>query len=188
MLAIEDLVFNAWGRRFFDQATVSLPVGAKVGLVGRNGVGKTTLLKLIQGHYTPDRGDITLPKAARIGSVDQEHPATPISLLDTVLAADNERARLNAALETAEPEQLGEHLRAADRDRRRRRPGASERNPQRPRFFDRRPGAPDGGVLRRLAHAGGTGGGVVCRARICCCSTSRRTTSTSKARSGSKRG
>ncbi len=108
MLAIEDLVFNAWGRRFFDQATVSLPVGAKVGLVGRNGVGKTTLLKLIQGHYTPDRGDITLPRAARIGSVDQEHPATPISLLDTVLAADNERARLNAALETAEPEQLGE--------------------------------------------------------------------------------
>jgi ATP-binding cassette, subfamily F, member 3 len=108
MLQIENLVFNAWGRRFFDQATVTLPAGAKVGLVGRNGVGKTTLLKLIQGHYTPDGGDISLPKSARIGSVDQEHPATPVGLLDTVLAADAERQRLLAALETAEPEHMGE--------------------------------------------------------------------------------
>jgi ATP-binding cassette, subfamily F, member 3 len=108
MLAIENLVFNAWGRRFFDGATVALPTGAKVGLVGRNGVGKTTLLKLIQGHHTPDGGDITLPKSARIGSVDQEHPATPVSLLETVLAADTERARLLAALETADPEHMGE--------------------------------------------------------------------------------
>jgi ATP-binding cassette subfamily F protein 3 len=108
MLTIENLVFNAWGRRFFDQATVMLPAGAKVGLVGRNGAGKTTLLRLIQGHYTADGGDIALPKSARIGSVDQEHPATPVSLLDTVLAADMERARLLASLETAEPEHMGE--------------------------------------------------------------------------------
>src|SRR6516164_3893498 len=108
MLQIENLVFNAWGRRFFDQASVTLPAGLKVGLVGRNGVGKTTLLKLIQGQHTPDGGDITLPKSARIGSVDQEHPATPVSLLDTVLAADSERARLMGALETAKPDQMGE--------------------------------------------------------------------------------
>jgi ATP-binding cassette, subfamily F, member 3 len=108
MLVIEDLVFNSWGRRFFDQASVTLPVGAKVGLVGRNGVGKTTLLKLIKGQFTPDGGDITLPKSARIGSVDQEHPATPVSLLDTVLAADSERERLQTALASAEPEQMGE--------------------------------------------------------------------------------
>src|SRR5262245_12890762 len=108
MLVIENLVFNAWGRRFFDGATVALPTGTKVGLVGRNGVGKTTLLKLIQGHYTPDGGEITLRKAARLGSVDQEHPATPVSLLDTVLAADSERAGLLSTLETAKPEQMGE--------------------------------------------------------------------------------
>ena len=108
MLQIQDLVFNAYGRRFFDGATAALPVGAKVGLVGRNGAGKSTLFRLIKGELTPGGGEISLPKAARIGSVDQEHPATPVSLLDTVLAADEERARLTAELDTAEPEHLGE--------------------------------------------------------------------------------
>nr|QQZ48997.1 hypothetical protein JKL49_17415 [Phenylobacterium glaciei] len=37
MLQIHELVFDSWGRRFFDEATISLPVGSKVGLVGRNG-------------------------------------------------------------------------------------------------------------------------------------------------------
>ena len=108
MLQINDLVFDAYGRRFFNGATVSLPVGAKVGLVGRNGIGKSTLFKLILGEYTPGGGDISMPKAARVASVDQEHPATPVSLLDTILAADVERERLTKALDTAEPEQLGE--------------------------------------------------------------------------------
>src|SRR5271154_1155745 len=120
MLRIENLVFDAYGRRFFDQASVSIPVGAKVGLVGRNGVGKTTLFKLIQGEFEAHSGDIVLPKAATIGSVDQEHPATPVTLLDTVLAADTRREALNAQLETAEPEHLAEiyqHLNAIDADR-----------------------------------------------------------------------
>ena len=67
----------------------TIPAGAKVGLVGRNGVGKSTLFKLIQGELAAQSGEILLPKAARIGSVDQEHPATPVTLLDTVLAADH---------------------------------------------------------------------------------------------------
>ena len=108
MLQIENLVFNGWGRRFFDSASVSLPAGAKVGLVGRNGVGKSTLFKLIIGELTHDSGDINLPKNARVASVDQEHPASPVSLLNTILAADEERERLNAELETAPPERLGE--------------------------------------------------------------------------------
>ena len=108
MLQISDLVFDAWGRRFFDGASVNLPVGSKTGLVGRNGVGKSTLFKLILGHLHAGGGEIKLPKAAKIASVDQEHPATPISLMETVLAADVERASLTAELDTAPPERLGE--------------------------------------------------------------------------------
>ena len=108
MLQIEDLVFNAWGRRFFDRASLNLPPNAKTGLVGRNGVGKTTLFKLILGELTPDGGEIGLPKGARVASVDQEHPATPVSLLDTILAADTERHALHLELETADPERMAD--------------------------------------------------------------------------------
>ena len=120
MLQIDNLVFDAWGRRFFDQASVTIPDGTKVGLVGRNGVGKSTLFKLIVGELAAQEGDILLPKAAKIGSVDQEHPATPVTLLDTILAADTRRDALNAQLETAEPEHMAEiyqHLNAIDADR-----------------------------------------------------------------------
>ena len=120
MLQIDNLVFDAWGRRFFDRASVTIPDGTKVGLVGRNGVGKSTLFKLIVGELAAQEGDILLPKAAKIGSVDQEHPATPVTLLDTILAADTRREALNAELETAEPEHLAEiyqHLNAIDADR-----------------------------------------------------------------------
>src|ERR1700691_2117324 len=120
MLRIENLVFDAWGRRFFDGASVAIPVGAKVGLVGRNGVGKSTLFRLITGQLAALGGEIILPKHARIGSVDQEHPATPVTLIDTILAADTLRETLNAELETAEPEELAEiyqRLNAIDADR-----------------------------------------------------------------------
>ena len=108
MLQINDLTFNAWGRRFFDHASVSLPPGAKVGLIGRNGVGKSTLFKLILGQLAAGDDEISLPKTARIGSVDQEHPATPFTLLETVLEADEERHSLLTRLETADPEEMGE--------------------------------------------------------------------------------
>jgi ATP-binding cassette subfamily F protein 3 len=108
MLQISNLVFDAWGRRFFDHASANLPERAKVGLVGRNGAGKSTLFKLILGQLVQGDGEIRLPKSARIGTVDQEHPATPVPLLETVLEADIERAALMADLETAPPERLAD--------------------------------------------------------------------------------
>jgi ATP-binding cassette, subfamily F, member 3 len=120
MIQIDNLVFNAWGRRFFDRASVTLPLNSKVGLVGRNGVGKSTLFKLILGTLQPDGGEIVVPKAARIAAVDQEHAATPISLIETILAADTTRDALYAELETAEPERMGDiymRLEEIDADR-----------------------------------------------------------------------
>jgi len=108
MLQIKDLTFTAWGRRFFDKAGVSLPPGSKVGLVGRNGVGKSTLFKLIMGELVAGGDEISLPKNTRIGQVAQEHPATPVSLIDTILEADEERHSLMTRLETADPEEMGD--------------------------------------------------------------------------------
>ena len=108
MLQIDTLVLNAWGRRFFDGTSVALPNPSKVGLVGRNGAGKSTLFRLIKGELQPDSGQVALPKTARVAAVDQEHPATEVSLLETILAADAERAALLGSLDHAEPEQMGE--------------------------------------------------------------------------------
>ncbi|MEM1066441.1 MAG: ABC-F family ATP-binding cassette domain-containing protein, partial [Pseudomonadota bacterium] len=95
-----------------------IPAGHKVGLVGRNGTGKTTLFRLIRGELALEAGDIALPKAARIGGVAQEVPGSEISLLDTVLDADAERAGLLAEADTArDPARIAEiQTRLADID------------------------------------------------------------------------
>jgi ATP-binding cassette subfamily F protein 3 len=101
MLTISDMTFTLAGRRLFDGASARVPDNAKVGLVGRNGAGKSTLFRLIEGVYEPDQGSIEVRAGARIGGVAQEAPATRDSLIDTVLAADIERAALMAEAETA---------------------------------------------------------------------------------------
>ncbi|HYC02542.1 MAG TPA: ATP-binding cassette domain-containing protein [Azospirillaceae bacterium] len=116
MLHIQDLTFRFGGRTILDQASAAIPRGHKVSLVGRNGAGKTTLFKLIAGELQPDGGDITLPAGARMGMVRQEVPAGAMSLVETVMAADEERTALLAEAETAtDPMRIGEiHARLAD--------------------------------------------------------------------------
>ncbi len=94
MLRIDDITYAIAGRRLFDGASAVIPAGHKVGLVGRNGTGKTTLFRLIRQELALESGHIHLPKGARIGGVAQEVPSNEVSLLDTVLAADTERADL----------------------------------------------------------------------------------------------
>ena len=118
MLTIRNLTYRIDGRTLLDGADATVPSGAKVGLVGRNGCGKTTLFNLICGDLAPESGTIDIGEGLRIGRVTQEAPGTDASLIDTVLAADTERASLLAEAETAtDAERIGEiHARLADID------------------------------------------------------------------------
>lgn len=118
MLKIEDITYNVEGRPLFEGASATIPTGHKVGLVGRNGAGKTTLFRLIRGELALEGGTITLPQRARIGGVAQEVPSSETSLIETVLAADTERASLMAEAETAQdPHRIAEiQARLADID------------------------------------------------------------------------
>lgn len=94
MLKINDISYSVEGRLLLENATAIIPAGHKVGVVGRNGTGKTTLFRLIRGELGLEGGSITLPRQAKIGGVAQEVPGNEVSLIDTVLAADLERANL----------------------------------------------------------------------------------------------
>ncbi len=102
VLRIDDIRFSIEGRPLFDGAAATIPTGHKVGFVGRNGTGKTTLFRLIREELALEGGSIKLQRGARIGGVAQEVPGSEVSLLDTVLSADTERATLLAEAETAE--------------------------------------------------------------------------------------
>ncbi len=116
MLAFKNVSFTLEGKKLFDDASALIPAGHKVGFVGRNGTGKTTLFRLIRGELALDGGEIEVPRRARIGGVAQEAPATRDSLIDTVLMADLERAALMAEAETArDATRIGEiHARLSD--------------------------------------------------------------------------
>ncbi len=101
MLRINDITYSVEGRPLLVGASASIPAGHKVGLVGRNGTGKTTLFRLIRGELALEGGDISLPSRSRIGGVAQEVPSSSTSLLETVLEADTERAALLAEADTA---------------------------------------------------------------------------------------
>jgi ATP-binding cassette, subfamily F, member 3 len=118
MLVIDDLSLRVAGRLLIDGASVQIPTGARVGVVGRNGTGKTSLFRAIAGELALEQGRIGLPKRARIGRLAQEAPDGPQSLIDIVLAADRERSELLAAAEQDhDPHRIGEiHARLADID------------------------------------------------------------------------
>ena len=101
MLKINDISYSVEGRLLLENATAIIPAGHKVGVVGRNGTGKTTLFRLIRGELGLEGGSITLPRQAKIGGVAQEVPGNEVSLIDTVLAADLERAALLKEAERA---------------------------------------------------------------------------------------
>ncbi len=118
MLIVQDVTYRIAGRLLLDEASVIVPTGAKVGFVGKNGTGKTTLFKLITGDIVVESGTTSIPKGSRIGQVAQEAPGSEITLVDFVLAADKERAALLLEAETAtDPHRIADiHIRLSDID------------------------------------------------------------------------
>ena len=118
MLRLTDITYAIEGRVLLDHASAVIPTGHKVGLVGRNGTGKTTLFKLIRNELILDTGTVDLPRGWKIGGVSQEVPGNEVSLIDTVLKADIERHSLMAEAETAtDPGRIAEiQTRLADID------------------------------------------------------------------------
>ncbi|MDR3469775.1 MAG: ABC-F family ATP-binding cassette domain-containing protein [Xanthobacteraceae bacterium] len=109
MLSITDISIRIAGRLLIDHGSAQIPPGSRVGLVGRNGTGKSTLFKAIRGDLAVESGTITLPPRWRIGSLAQEAPNGPESLIEVVLQADLERHALLAEAETAEdPHRIAE--------------------------------------------------------------------------------
>ena len=105
MLKISNISFSIQGNPLFQDASAIVPAGHKVGLVGRNGTGKTTLFKLIKKSLLLDKGTIETPSYFKIAGVEQEVPSSNTSLIDTVLEADTERAQLLQEAEFCEDSQ-----------------------------------------------------------------------------------
>ena len=101
MLSISDISIRLAGRLLIDRSTVQIIPGARVGLVGRNGTGKSTLFRAIRGELATESGSITVPSRWRVGSLAQEAPDGPESLIEVVLEADLERHTLLREAETA---------------------------------------------------------------------------------------
>ena len=118
MLKINDLTYRIGERVLLDQVSAAIHPGAKVGLVGRNGAGKTTLFRLIVGALQADAGSIDVPPRWRVGITTQDAPSGPESLIDTVIGADRELAKLWREAESAtDPHRIAEiHDALAQRD------------------------------------------------------------------------
>jgi ATP-binding cassette, subfamily F, member 3 len=109
MLSITDISVRVAGRLLIDHGSAQLIPGSRVGLVGRNGTGKSTLFKVIRGELATETGTITLPPRWRVGSLAQEAPDGPESLIEVVLRADLERdALLREADAATDPHRIAE--------------------------------------------------------------------------------
>ena len=109
MLNFSNLTVRLGGRTILDRASAALPPKARVGLIGRNGAGKSTLMKVMIGSLEADDGELDKPRGLRIGYIAQEAPSGSSTPIDTVLAADTERAALlDEAEHCHDPDRLGE--------------------------------------------------------------------------------
>ncbi|PPL00128.1 ABC-F family ATP-binding cassette domain-containing protein [Parapedobacter indicus] len=91
MIAINNLTFEIGARALYDEANWHIKPGDKTGLIGANGTGKTTLLKLIVGDYAPTSGTISMAKDIKIGYLNQD-----------LLSYESDKSILHVAMEAFE--------------------------------------------------------------------------------------
>ena len=109
MLSLTDISIRIAGRLLIDRSSIQITPGSRVGFVGRNGTGKSTLFRAIRGEVPTETGTIALPPRWRVGSLAQEAPDGPDSLIEVVLRADTERdALLREADIAQDPHRIAE--------------------------------------------------------------------------------
>ena len=107
MIEIKNLTLQRGLKVLLEQAALSLSPGRRVGLIGKNGSGKSSLFALLKGEITADKGDVSIPKHWKTAAVAQETPALDISALDYVLQGDGELQLFQTALHEAEAKNDG---------------------------------------------------------------------------------
>ena len=107
MIELKNLTLQRGSKLLLDKANLTVSLQRRVGLVGRNGTGKSSLFALIKGEIAQDGGDVLLPAHWKLASVAQETPALDISALDYVLQGDGELQLFQTALHEAEAKNDG---------------------------------------------------------------------------------
>jgi ATP-binding cassette, subfamily F, member 3 len=116
MIRLSNLTLARGTKRLFDNANLTLFPGHKIGLVGANGIGKSTLFALMRGEMHQDAGELSMPPSWVIAHVAQHTPQSALSAIDYALDGDRELRVLEAELakaEAAEWHDESEHERLA---------------------------------------------------------------------------
>ncbi|WP_028764414.1 ABC transporter ATP-binding protein [Shewanella colwelliana] len=97
-------------KTLLDETSLTIYPGHKVGLVGANGTGKSSLLALILGHLSLDKGEFSVPAGWQIATVAQETPALEVSAIEYVIDGDREYRQLEQALHQAQFDDNGHDI------------------------------------------------------------------------------
>lgn len=108
MIDINDITVRIGSKVLLDHASAHISDGWKVGLIGANGCGKSTLFKVLQNELETETGDVFFPSAYRVATVAQEQNDIDTPILEFVLSKDKERCALLQELETAPYEEMAE--------------------------------------------------------------------------------
>lgn len=110
MLSLIDIALRRGTELLFDDVNITITQGKKVGLIGANGAGKTSLFKMLTGELDTDKGDVDLPANTRIAYLQQEVPASSESAIDYVLGGDVKLTEIQNAIAEAERSERFENI------------------------------------------------------------------------------